>query len=48
MKEIAIRDDWQAELTDDADGGYLYLHLPVAINKYQGGYGEGTDFLVAM
>ena len=29
VKDIAIRDDWQAELTDDADGGYLYLHLPV-------------------
>ena len=31
---------------DDVDGGYLYLHLPVHINKFTGGYGEGTEFLV--
>ena len=46
VKNIEISDAWEAELTDDANGGFLYLHLPVAINKYQGGYGEGTEFLV--
>lgn len=30
----------------DVDGGYLYLHLPVEINKSVGSYGKGTEFLV--
>lgn len=46
VKNIEMNGAWEAELTDDEDGGFLYLHLPVAINKYQGGYGEGTQFLV--
>ena len=37
---------WEVEYTDDADGGYLYLNLPVEINKFVGSYGEGTEFLV--
>ena len=47
MKNVEIVGAWNAEITDDADGGYLYLHLPAAINQYHGGgYGEGTEFLV--
>lgn len=46
VKDIQMNGSWDAELTDDADGGYLYLSLPVAINKYQGGYREGAEFLV--
>ena len=46
VKDIAIDDAWEAEFTDDADGGFLYLHLPVHIHKFTGGYGEGTEFLV--
>ncbi|MGN7387899.1 hypothetical protein [Sporosarcina sp. SAFN-015] len=46
VKNIEISEAWEVEFTDDADGGFLYLHLPVAINKYQGGYGEPTEFLV--
>jgi hypothetical protein len=45
VKDIEIG-DWEAEYRDDADGGYLYLHVPVMINKYTGGYGEATEFLV--
>jgi len=37
---------WEVEYTDDADGGYLYLNVPVEINKYIGSYSEGTEFLV--
>ncbi|WHT49551.1 hypothetical protein QNH10_08600 [Sporosarcina thermotolerans] len=47
VKHIEIRDDWEAKFTDDEDGGFLYLSLPVAITKYHGGgYGEGTEFLI--
>lgn len=47
VKNIEISDAWEAEFTDDADGGFLYLHLPAAITKYHGGgYGEGTEFLI--
>ena len=45
VKNIEIG-DWEVEYTDDADGGFLYLELPVHINKSVGGYGEGTEFLV--
>ncbi|WP_432361385.1 hypothetical protein [Sporosarcina sp. UB5] len=45
MKDIGIS-DWKADYTDDADGGYLYLYMPVEINKFQGGYGEVTEILV--
>ena len=45
VKNIEI-DAWEAEYTDDVDGGYLYLHLPVHINHFTGGYSEGTEFLV--
>ena len=38
--------DWEVEYTDDLNGGYLYLHLPVQINKTIGGYGEVTELLV--
>ena len=37
---------WEVEYTDDVDGGFLYLHLPVEIIKTVGSYGEGTEFLV--
>lgn len=37
---------WEVEYTDDVDGGYLYLHLPVQINMAVGSYGEVTEFLV--
>lgn len=37
---------WEAEYTDDVDGGFLYLKLPVQINKTVGSYGEVTEFLV--
>ncbi|MFS0688806.1 hypothetical protein AB1K89_06150 [Sporosarcina sp. 179-K 8C2 HS] len=46
VKDIAIDDAWEVEFTDDADGGFLYLHLPVHIHKFTGGYGEGVEFLV--
>ncbi|WP_342506976.1 hypothetical protein [Sporosarcina sp. FSL K6-2383] len=45
VKNIEI-DTWDVEYTDDADGGYLYLHLPAHIKKFTGGYGEATEFLV--
>lgn len=45
VKNIEI-DAWEVEYTDDVDGGYLYLHLPVHIQKFTGGYGEATEFLV--
>ncbi|QTD41824.1 hypothetical protein [Sporosarcina sp. Te-1] len=37
---------WEGEYRDDGDGGFLYLKLPVQINKMIGGYGEVTEFLV--
>lgn len=37
---------WEVEYIADVGGGYLYLHLPVEINKTVGSYGEGTEFLV--
>lgn len=37
---------WEVEYTDDADGGFLYLKLPVEINMDVGSYGEVTEFLV--
>ncbi|MFD1781711.1 hypothetical protein ACFSFW_23990 [Fredinandcohnia salidurans] len=37
---------WEGEYTDDADGGFLYLKVPVEVNKAQGSYGEVTEFLV--
>lgn len=39
-------DAWEVEYTDDADGGFLYLKLPVEINKDVGSFGEVTEFLV--
>ena len=36
----------EVEYSDDVDGGFLYLHLPVEIIKTEGSYGEGTEFLV--
>lgn len=37
---------WEVEYTDDVDGGFLYLKLPVEINKTEGSRGEVTEFLV--
>lgn len=37
---------WEVESTDDVDGGFLYLKLPVEIKKTVGSYGEVTEFLV--
>lgn len=37
---------WEVEYTDDVDGGFLYLKLPVEINKTVGSRGEVTEFLV--
>lgn len=37
---------WEVEYTDDVDGGFLYLKLPVQINMDVGSYGEVTEFLV--
>lgn len=37
---------WEVEYTDDVDGGFLYLKLPVEINKTVGSYSEVTEFLV--
>lgn len=37
---------WEVEHTEDENGGFLYLKLPVQINKSVGGYGEITEFLV--
>ncbi|MEK5036706.1 hypothetical protein [Sporosarcina sp. FSL K6-3457] len=45
VKNIEI-DAWEVEYTDDVDGDYLYLYLPVHIKKFTGGYGESTEFLV--
>ncbi|WP_062350393.1 hypothetical protein [Bacillus kwashiorkori] len=38
--------DKKVEFTDDKDGGYLYLKLPVEINMTTGSRGEVTEFLV--
>lgn len=38
--------DWEVEYMDDVDGGFLYLKLPVEINKTVGSRGEVTEFLV--
>lgn len=39
--------EWEVKFTDDEKGGYLYLQVPVAIQKHHGGgYGEGTEFFV--
>ncbi|WP_010095569.1 hypothetical protein [Ornithinibacillus scapharcae] len=38
--------EWQVELMDDEEGGFLYLHLPVQINMTVGSYGEVTEFLI--
>ncbi|RXI96575.1 hypothetical protein DS745_23005 [Anaerobacillus alkaliphilus] len=37
---------WEVKFTEDGNGGYLYLHIPVQINKTIGSYGEVTEFLV--
>ncbi|MNJ43956.1 hypothetical protein D3C77_389860 [compost metagenome] len=37
---------WEVEHIDDADGGFLYLKLPVQVNMTVGSYGEVTEFLV--
>ncbi|USG64244.1 hypothetical protein NDK47_19080 [Brevibacillus ruminantium] len=37
---------WEAEFTNNEDGGFLYLKLPVEIIKSVGSYGEVTEFLV--
>ncbi|MCM3757275.1 hypothetical protein M3197_07200 [Sporosarcina aquimarina] len=37
---------WEVEYTSDVDGGYLYLDMPVEINKNVGSYGESTEFLI--
>ena len=37
---------WEVEYSDDVGGGFIYLHIPVAINQSIGGYGEATEFLV--
>jgi len=37
---------WEAAFTEDVDGDYIYLFLPVEINMSIGGYGEATEFLV--
>lgn len=39
-------DDWEAKYTDDEDGGFLYLKLPVEIIMTIGSRGEATEFLV--
>lgn len=45
VKTIEI-DNWEVKYTDDAEGGFLYLEIPVHIHKFVGAYGEGTEFLV--
>ncbi|MDQ0063347.1 hypothetical protein [Paenibacillus harenae] len=37
---------WEVEYTDDVDGGFLYLKLPVQVNMTVGSRGEVTEFLV--
>ncbi|ALC85212.1 hypothetical protein AM499_04805 [Bacillus sp. FJAT-22090] len=38
--------DWEVEYTDNVDGDFLYLKLPVEINKTVGSRDEVTEFLV--
>ena len=38
--------DWEVTFTDDENGGFLYLKLPVAVNMTVGGFGEVTEFLI--
>ncbi|MCM3711544.1 hypothetical protein [Sporosarcina luteola] len=45
VKDVEIG-DWEAKNTEDANGGFLYLHVPVMVNKDVGSYGEATEFLV--
>lgn len=45
VKDIDI-DAWEVEYTDDVDGGFLYLKLPVQIKKTIGSYSEVTEILV--
>jgi hypothetical protein len=45
VKMIEI-DNWEVAYTDDAEGGFLYLEIPVHIHKFIGAYGEATEFLV--
>ena len=37
---------WEAEYTNDEDGGFLYLKLPMEIILSVGSYGEVTEFLI--
>ncbi|MGE7272426.1 hypothetical protein ACQKK5_13330 [Brevibacillus panacihumi] len=37
---------WEVKYTDDVDGGFLYLKIPVQIHMDVGSYGEVTEFLV--
>lgn len=46
VKQLEIG-DWEVKFSHDEKGGYLYLDIPVNIQKhYGGGYGEGTEFFV--
>ncbi|MBD7984890.1 hypothetical protein H9649_09865 [Sporosarcina sp. Sa2YVA2] len=46
VKQLEIG-DWEVKFSEDEKGGYLYLDIPVNIQKhYGGGYGEGTEFFV--
>ena len=37
---------WEVEFNQDADGAFLYLHVPVEVKKQLGSRGEATEFLV--
>ncbi|MDN4608243.1 hypothetical protein [Sporosarcina highlanderae] len=46
VKQLDIG-DWEVKFSDDEMGGYLYLKVPVAIQKHHGGgYGEPTEFFI--
>lgn len=46
VKRIEIG-DWEVEYSDDEQGGYLYVEVPVAIQKHDGGgYGEATQLFI--
>lgn len=46
VKQLEIGDR-EVKFSDDEKGGYLYLNIPVNIQKhYGGGYGESTEFFV--
>ena len=46
VKELEIG-DWEAKFTEDENGGYLYVQVPVDIQKhYGGGYGEEIEFFI--